>query len=630
MEYYRLAVYAMKETIGNPGLFTGRKEVLDFYFKWASEIAEEKSRSSALLARRKFGKSAILQRLYNVLYEQNGPVIPFYFEVREGRKWVKDFSQLFYRSFASQYLSFKLRKPEYIQKPLSLEGIVRLCKEYGFKTVCEFTQDFDQECATSGVDAIWEQAQASPHRLAAVSGEYVAQIIDEFQFLNSEIYWDEGKQNPADDLAGSYLGLAESKVAPILASGSYVGWLMHLLDFQLPARFRQKELRGFEETEGVEAVHNYSRHFNVPVTEETALLINRLCEGHPFYISVLVRSTYPGKDLTEVKGVLDTLKFEIESKEGEIQGTSGEYIGRAFSRINQRYAKKIALFLAKNKERVYTRPEIKKILKLEMEEEELEKKLDAMARADIILQGPRPYQYQGINDGVFARVLRFFYECDLEGISEQEYEERIKAEERQEIRDILAFLQKAGGVYRYHQGKIAEYCLVSFLNYEAHKDERGFAGRMYEWGRKVEFCRYKSAGRLVFSPAEGRSYEIDIYARPVDEGQALAWEVKNYTDRKVGVGEVKEFEVKLEALRKCEGKEIEGVFYSASGFSDEAREYLRQQGIYATDYERFLGNGHSQSSCAASEILLPGAGDGFGRKSTAITGSLSGFPPAIV
>ncbi len=41
----------------------------------------EKSR--ALLGRRKSGKSAIMQRLFNILWTQNFAIIPFYFEMQD-------------------------------------------------------------------------------------------------------------------------------------------------------------------------------------------------------------------------------------------------------------------------------------------------------------------------------------------------------------------------------------------------------------------------------------------------------------------------------------------------------------------------------------------------------------------
>ncbi|MCP4151778.1 MAG: hypothetical protein GY757_28805, partial [bacterium] len=50
--------YILEERIGNPDLFTGRKEELTFYLKWINGIKKRTSQSTAVLARRKMGKTA--------------------------------------------------------------------------------------------------------------------------------------------------------------------------------------------------------------------------------------------------------------------------------------------------------------------------------------------------------------------------------------------------------------------------------------------------------------------------------------------------------------------------------------------------------------------------------------------
>jgi len=60
--------YALEERIGNPELFTGRKEELTYFLKWINDIKERKSQSTALLARRKMGKTALMERLFNIIY----------------------------------------------------------------------------------------------------------------------------------------------------------------------------------------------------------------------------------------------------------------------------------------------------------------------------------------------------------------------------------------------------------------------------------------------------------------------------------------------------------------------------------------------------------------------------------
>jgi hypothetical protein len=72
--------YALKERIGDPALFCGRRQEMELLMNWVNVIPKEIAKSRALLGRRKCGKSAIMQRLFNILWNQNGLVIPFYFD----------------------------------------------------------------------------------------------------------------------------------------------------------------------------------------------------------------------------------------------------------------------------------------------------------------------------------------------------------------------------------------------------------------------------------------------------------------------------------------------------------------------------------------------------------------------
>ncbi|UCH98374.1 MAG: hypothetical protein JSV88_16445, partial [Candidatus Aminicenantes bacterium] len=96
--------YALKERIGKPDLFVGRKKELAFFLKWIDDIKEEKSQTTAILARRKMGKTALLERLFNITFFKNDGVIPFYYEIKESKMWVVDFCQDFFLTFIYQYI----------------------------------------------------------------------------------------------------------------------------------------------------------------------------------------------------------------------------------------------------------------------------------------------------------------------------------------------------------------------------------------------------------------------------------------------------------------------------------------------------------------------------------------------
>jgi hypothetical protein len=111
----------LKEKIGNPELFTGRRKELAFFSKWIDNIKKEISKSTAILSRRKTGKTALMQRLYNLTFEKQHGVIPFYYEVKEGPVWALEFCRDFYLTFIWQYIAYKARKPEYVEPPPNLK-----------------------------------------------------------------------------------------------------------------------------------------------------------------------------------------------------------------------------------------------------------------------------------------------------------------------------------------------------------------------------------------------------------------------------------------------------------------------------------------------------------------------------
>jgi len=429
--------YALKERIGKPHLFTGRKKELSFFLKWIADIEDEKSQSTALLARSKMGKSALMERLFNITFAKNGRVIPFYYEVKEGSKWALDFCKDFFLTFVYQYIAFKTRKKEYLSpaEGSNFERVIEIAKNEGLDYLIEFIESVAHAAANDSVDTMWLLVRDFPKKLAARREEFVVQMIDEFQFLNSEIYWDKEKKHLAADFVGGYLSTAESKIAPLLVSGSWVGWLMNLLKMMLPARFKYKSLNNMPENEAAEMIFKFSRFFEVPVTEETAYLLVHLSEGSPFYLSSIIRSEFAEKDLTTIDGLTRTLEFETLDDHGNIKATWMEYVQAAFSKVNDRNAKRIVLHLCKHRGHELTRKELLDDLKLDMTDKQLEDKLEALVKADIISQGRTNYDYCAVDDNIFDKVFRGVYQKEIEHFAKdeirKEYNKTIEAMNRQ-------------------------------------------------------------------------------------------------------------------------------------------------------------------------------------------------------
>lgn len=380
-------IYALKERIGDPTLFCGRKQQIDLLMNWVNMIPKKMAKSRALLGRRKCGKTAIMQRLFNILWNQNGQVIPFYFEVLEDEQWLLNFADAYYRTFISQYLSFKTRRVLAIEnRPWDFTELFKMAQEIDDKNALKDMESFQRYLEAKQEHQAMRWAFGAPAVFTGLENVFFLVMIDEIQFMTKSIFHDKEHQVPGHRLPGAYHGLVESKVAPMLVSGSYIGWMMQMMhDLFKGGRLKQTPISPkLTEEEGMEAIYRYAQHHNKTVSDEAAVAINLFTQSDPFYIASLFRSDWEHQDFNSVDGALKTLAFEIRNQKGELFGTWSEYIYSTIKEVNDQYAKKILLFLSKDRYKEYTRIDISKHLGGQLDDNALEKKLRALEYGDLI------------------------------------------------------------------------------------------------------------------------------------------------------------------------------------------------------------------------------------------------------
>ncbi len=575
----------MKEKIGNPDLFTGRKRELDDLLAWVKKIKKELSPSRALLSRRKTGKTALLQRLYNTVFAADDGVIPFYYEIREKEQWAVDFCQEFFLNFVFQYIAFKSRKPEYInwEKVSFGEALVTAQKESQDHLI-GWIEDVREKAGLESVTILWNAVRDAPRLIAESRNESVVQILDEFQYMNRKIFADKEKTRRESDFAQPYMSTAEYKNAPLLISGSWVGLLMHDV-LKMPGRFQITFLENMPKEEAVEMVYKYSLAEEIPVTQETAALIADIAEGSPFYISSLMRSVFPGKDLTSRDGVLKTLEFETLDRRGSIKGTWMEYILYAFSEVNERNAKNIVLHLCRNRDREMTRAEIMKDLKLDMTDSELERKLKALVSADIIEQGQTNFDYRGMGDNIFDKVFRGVYQKEIEGFDPKEITNEYKALSEK----LLAEYRRLSGEQSYYKGMFAEFMIIRHLSYHAYKNSEHYLSLMHNLPPDFRFSEFESVWSYKFSPVHKKDIQIDVFARAKPGEYSLIGEVKNREKEKFSRKEAESFREKAGILTELEKVEKAVLFvFSKPGFTKDAITYMEEQSMAWTEEEAWI------------------------------------------
>jgi hypothetical protein len=163
----------LDEKIGNPDLFTGRKRELDSLLKWVEKIKIKTSKSRAILSRRKTGKSALMQRLFNIVFAQKGQVVPFYFEIWEHDQWIADFAKDFFFTFIRQYFAFKTRKLEYFSYRSDYDILIKAAKNEGLEHLIDHIEEFRASEKNKSFDRLWGIARETPRIIAQYRDERV-------------------------------------------------------------------------------------------------------------------------------------------------------------------------------------------------------------------------------------------------------------------------------------------------------------------------------------------------------------------------------------------------------------------------------------------------------------------------
>ncbi len=567
--------YPLTEKIGHPELLVGRQKEFRLFDKWLKNIPEQLSKSRVILARRKSGKTVFVQRIFNRLWSENGEVIPFYFDFAERDIWFPDFAIKYYCTFVSQYISFLERDEKLVNTPLLLEDI----KEYGLTNAIKFLVkevDFllqNKEAGRSH-DLMWDIAHSAPHRFADLFDKRFLVILDEFQNITQYIYRDENcSGKPDETLAGSFHYYSESKIAPMLVTGSYIGWLLNVIRKYLEAgRLKKTHMSPYlTEEEGLQAVYKYAQFYEEPITNETAIQINELCMADAFFISCVIQSDYENKDLTTSAGVAETVNYEISDRESEMSETWNEYLQQTLEDVNNIHGKNILLFLNKHADRYWTPRELKDDLHIDLAVNEIQKRLLALSQADLIERGASNIKFRGLTDGTLNLILRHRLEEEI-----TDFAPDLKQEFRTKLEQDSGAENRKQGKLNQLSGEFAEYQLATAFRLKKQFALSQFFQQPVADNSRLNLTNVKQ--RFYVPSVEGDGLEIDIVAES-SCGRVVLVEVKK-RQKKSNKEMVEEFWEKVEAYQNAfPDKKVLPAFLSLGGFTKDAKPFCEKLGI---------------------------------------------------
>ncbi len=410
--------YPLSEKIGQSDLLIGRESLFRLLNNWIDDIDNQSSQSRVIMGRRKSGKSAIAQRLFNQLWSQNGNVIPFYFEFDEHKIYYPNLALDYYNSFALQYISFLERNEKWVEQSFSFKKI----RKYGITHgIPEFVEDIDFLLDNRGTEgdheAMWEIASSAPERFAANYDKRVFVILDEFQYITEFYHADVYCQTPPiESLAGSYHALSDSKLAPMFLTSSYISKQRDIMSEYLP---KVKEIpfsSSLTPEEGLEAVYKYAEFYNVSITDETAVQINTLCKAEPFFIYTVIQNR-TDSDLKTQEGVVESVYYQVSNRRSEMSGTWKEYFVPIWRRMCDKPIDNLLYHISQHPDRAWTTAELKEALQMPLSLDEIEERLVALSKANLIIRGLSGSDFKALSEASLPLILRNRFEHEILGFS---------------------------------------------------------------------------------------------------------------------------------------------------------------------------------------------------------------------
>src|SRR6056297_715208 len=554
--------YALPEQIGEPDLFVGRKKEFDYFLgDWYRLVEKNFAQNQAIISRRKKGKTAFLQRLFNILWsagkepkEDTISVIPFYYSIRDKQVSLGYLALDFFTEFVKCYCSYKQRDKKLLYSNIKFKQLEEIINDQPVKAIYATMASYVEE---DDWEVMWDIASRAPSTIGRNTGEKIVQIIDEFQNINEYVH-DKDKDR-LDQMSGTYMQVADFREAPLIVSGSEVHWLLKIVR-SLTGRFQSYPLENLPEDEAKEAIEKYAHFMDTTINQEAIEKIWELTQGDPLYIKALFLSRYnQAKDYTVDDNIVDV--YEKEISEGEIYTTWMEYILNTFDTVNKTNSKRIMLYLF-NQGKEKTRAEIIKDLKLPYTDQEAEEKLNALIAGDLISQGQSAYDYTITRDKTYELVFRRIYQKEIDHF----------------VPDIKTEIRKMIGRDNYTKGKFAEFLIREKMKKPFHLND------ICETQTDKKFIPEDIREREQVTLGTGK-YEIDLIIFCRDKTQIWV-DIKNRKNR-YGKNELQRW---LQIVKKSREKADSILFmvYSKSGYTNGTKQTLAYNDIFIIKNE--LGN----------------------------------------
>lgn len=562
-------------------LFVNRQAEFDLFTRWVDRIPRMTNNSYALIGRRRTGKTAILVKLFNRLFYAQDRVMPVYISFARYLHFTRpltmqEVGEHYLSSYLLSFLAFRYRRPDLLRREPKMSIMREIALEFDDAIVNDLIKEFDLTLtATSTGDGPAQLAINAPRQVAGLHNLLTAVIVDEFQVLTTV---HDPIQNIDHDLTDSFQWAVDTRLAPMLVSGSAVSLLVsRALTGMLQGRFSYWYLEPLAREDAYHLVFRLAQVTGATVNEELAEAIWQLTSGYPYSIRCLLASNSPAwPRLPALDALEEVVTFELTDHRGQLWQHYREEFEKYSHQLNEGYVtRKVMLWATKYPDQRIDAEAIAQEIGLDVGK--VETALEKLRWVDVV-EKVGLISYKGPTDPMLRRFIEYQHYTEIEKLGP----DKAIQDWQREIQAIRGNLNRA-------LGEIGELYARMVM--------RGFDGRSVEGMAYFnhsgllllpKFERIERRGGIVVA---GNPVEIDVIAEwrntPTDLPSVWLVEAK-YTQERIDVTAVRHFLTQAAHLREhATYASITRWYFSKSGFTQAAVQLLQSSGVLYSDWRQF-------------------------------------------
>ncbi|MFQ6071964.1 MAG: response regulator [Methanosarcinales archaeon] len=543
--------------------FVDRDLLLNNLYQNALDAKKEASDNIFILGRRRIGKSAVLTRLYDKLFFDQGVVIPFYYTF-EGKELIGEkFADDYFTNFVLQYLAYKKKDALILDELTDLGMALDLALELKDKGLIHVLKCYLNAKKSHDLYMMLKIAICGPKIVSNTNQNPICVIVDDFQKILN-----------ITDVSGRLLNIigiyhygVEGNYCSHIVSGSEVSISNQLILTRGPLaeKFEIVVMDYLNHISALELGRTLAKKYELELPEEYNIYLAKYTMGLPYYINRILYSVHKSKEKVVNAEVLSNAIAQ-EITRGAIYKDLEVQLLKYIKSNKLSIVRSILYFASNYEDEPIQIEEIAE--KLRVPKVVVKMTLSQMSMTDLIES--REDIYYNIPDHIVRKFLKIQYFREVKKIPPMnlEYKEKV------ELLSLLRDSQKINKILV--QSKMLQ-LIYSWNN-------RMVPGKFFGLSKteKVKLPKFEK----IFS-TKIKEYQIDSLATYTEDQLNKAWICESkYKIRKITKPEIIKFNKACIEVQKNYGiDEITKWIFNAKGFTIHAIKAAKKLNVLTTDLE---------------------------------------------